>query len=108
MTIRNRALAISAITAAVWLNAAHAQDKRANVPAAEPALDEVTCRTLLRLDGEERGYTLVYLHGYVSGKRGQTRAPSDELAQATDRVIDDCIDHPDAKLLTVFERARRQ
>jgi len=71
-----------------------------------PALDELDCRTLLRLGGEERAYTLLYMHGFVSGKRGQTLLPTQELAEATDRIIDHCIDRPGDMLLPVFERVR--
>jgi hypothetical protein len=71
-----------------------------------PALDELDCRTLLRLAGEERAYTLLYMHGFVSGKRGQTMLPAQELAEATDRIVDQCIDQPGDKLLLVFEKVR--
>jgi hypothetical protein len=71
-----------------------------------PALDELDCRTLLRLAGEERGFTLIYLHGYVSGMKGQTLLSAQVLAEATDRVVDHCIDKPGDKLLSVFERMR--
>jgi hypothetical protein len=74
--------------------------------APSPAIDEIDCRTLLRLGGEERGYTILYLHGYVSGKRGQTRLLVRDLAADTDRVIEQCIDRPGEKLLAVFERVR--
>lgn len=71
-----------------------------------PALDELDCRSLLRLAGEERGFTLLYMHGFVSGKRGQTLLPTQELAEATDRIVDHCIDRPGDKLLPVFEKLR--
>jgi hypothetical protein len=71
-----------------------------------PAIDELDCRTLLRLAGEERGFTLIYLHGYVSGMKGQTSLSAQVLAEATDRVVDHCIDKPGDKLLSVFERMR--
>lgn len=71
-----------------------------------PALDDLDCRTLLRLGGEERAYTLLYLHGFVSGKKGQTLLPAQELAEATDRVVDHCIDRPGDRLLSVFEKVR--
>lgn len=69
-------------------------------------IDELDCRTLLRLGGEERGFTILYLHGYVSGKKGQTFLPAQQLAQETDKVIDECIDRPAAKLLPLFEKVR--
>jgi hypothetical protein len=73
----------------------------------QPALNELDCRTLLRLGGDERAYTLLYLHGFVSGRTNLMLLPTDELAAATDRVIDHCIDAPNDKLLQVFEQARK-
>ena len=46
------------------------------------------------------------MHGFVSGKTGQTMLPAQALAEATDRVVDHCIDRPGDKLLSVFERVR--
>lgn len=69
-------------------------------------IDELDCRTLLRLNGDEREFTILYLHGYVSGKKGQTLLPAQQLAHETDQVIDQCIDQPAAKLLPLFEKVR--
>lgn len=79
-------------------------------PAAEPrqqqAIGELECRTLLRLSGEERDFTLLYLHGFVSGRANQQLLPVKDLAEATDRLIDACIDKPSAKALAVLEQLR--
>ncbi len=32
-------------------------------------IDKVTCRELLLMDGEEQGYTLLFYHGIMSGKK---------------------------------------
>jgi hypothetical protein len=90
-----------------------AAQTKAAVPAAtaapkQPALNDMDCRTLLRLGGEERAFTILYMHGFISGKTNQLLLPADELAAATDRVIDHCIDKPNDKLLPVFEQARKQ
>lgn len=85
-----------------------AQDKTA-APAANQnqiGIDQLDCRALLRLSGEERSYTILYLHGFVSGKKGQTLITAQQLAVATDKVIDHCIDRPGDKLLPVFEKIR--
>lgn len=79
----------------------------ADKPAAKDAgLDQLECRTLLRLGGDERAYTLVYLHGFVSGKLNQLQLDVQTMAEVTDRVVDHCIDHPGDKLLPVFQKQR--
>ena len=52
--------------------------------------------------------TLLYLHGFVSGKNGELKVPTQALAEATDRVIEHCIDRPGDKLLQVFEQMRKK
>ena len=74
----------------------------------EPGLDQLECRTLLKLGGDERDYTLLYLHGFVSGKNGELNVPTQALAEATDRVIEHFIDRPGDKLLQVFEQMRKK
>jgi hypothetical protein len=102
--------------AAVTLNFAAAQpalaQNKAAAPAAAPAqkspgLAELDCRTLLRLGGEERAYTLLYFHGFVSGRMNQTELSTDAMAAATDRIVEHCIDKPADKLLAVFEQVRK-
>lgn len=97
-------IALGAIAASTSL----AQTK-AGAPDARksPALNELDCRTLLKLDGEERAYTLVYFHGFVSGRANQLDLPTDVMATATDRIIDHCIDKPADKVLAVFEQMRK-
>ena len=72
----------------------------------QQALGELECRTLLRLSGEERDFTILYLHGFVSGRINQTLLPVKDLADATDKLIDQCIDKPSAKVLSVLEQVR--
>ena len=103
---RHLMLTLRLAAASLCLPMALAQAQPASGSQKSPALDELDCRTLLRLGGEERAYTLLYMHGFVSGKTGQTTLPTQELAQATDRIVDHCIDRPGDKLLPVFEKAR--
>ena len=104
----------NAITLALLLTlgatapSAFAQSKNAApAPQKSPALNELDCRAFLKLDGEERAYTLVYYHGFISGRLNQMELPVDVMAAATDRVVDHCIDKPGDKVLTVFETARK-
>jgi hypothetical protein len=101
-TLFGVALAALAVTAV-------AQTKAPAAPAAAqkgPPLDQLDCRTLLRLDGDERAYTLLYYHGFISGRQNLLLLPAEQLAEATDRIIDRCIDKPNDKVLTVFEQVR--
>lgn len=89
--------------------AAYGQAKNA-APAAQksPALNELDCRTFLKLDGDERAYTIVYYHGFISGRLNQLELPVDVMATATDRIVDQCIDKPSDKVLAVFEQLRKK
>lgn len=100
-----RLFTLAALMALATLAAPAALAQGAAAPK-QAGIDALDCRTLLRLGGEERGFTLLYLHGYVSGQKGQTLLPAQELAQVTDQVIDQCIDQPAAKLLPLFIKAR--
>jgi hypothetical protein len=106
-TLRTLALTTLLAAAALAAPAVGAQPGQPVPGAARvPALDELDCRALLRLGGDERGDTVGWLHGWVGGRRGLTQFPAREMAEATDRIVDHCIDEPDDKLLTVFERVR--
>jgi hypothetical protein len=101
-------LAVAALLLAVGtLSVQPALAQQKGAPPKSPALDQLDCRTLLKLDGDERGYTLVYYHGFVSGRLNQMELPTEQLATATDRIIEHCIDKPNDKVLAVFEQVRK-
>jgi hypothetical protein len=59
------------------------------------------------MGNDEREFTLVFLHGFISGKNTEMVFDGSALADATDVVLDSCIDSPDESLLAVFEKARK-
>lgn len=69
-------------------------------------IDSVTCRDMLRKGGEERDFTIVFMHGFMSGKKGDLVFDAPALTEATDKVLDACINNPDATVLSVFEDVR--
>jgi hypothetical protein len=73
-----------------------------------PVLDvgTVDCRTLLKMDESEKDFTLVFLHGFMSGKAGNTIFEGPAFGAATDAIVEECIDNPSAKLLDVFGKYR--
>jgi hypothetical protein len=69
-------------------------------------IDKMTCRERLKMGGDERDFTMIFLLGFVSGRQDAPVFDAPALTAATDRVIDGCIDDPDAALLALFEAAR--
>jgi hypothetical protein len=66
-------------------------------------LSAITCKEIMVLSGEDRDLSILFLHGYFVGKSGKTVVDSEELAEATDVFIDQCLDHPGAKALATME-----
>jgi hypothetical protein len=95
-----------ALTSSLPGSPVHAQGTPTAAEPRQQALGELECRTLLRLSGEERDFTLLYLHGFVSGRANQQLLPVKDLAEATDRLLDHCIDRPSDKALVVLEQLR--
>lgn len=81
---------------------AFAQDK------INPILDLKTldCRAFLKLDSDHRNDVLMFYHGYISGQKNETVVNVDKLAQATDKVMDYCIDKPADTLMKSFISSR--
>lgn len=69
-------------------------------------LARLTCRELLKSEGSDRSNLIIFMHGYMSGKKSDLRIDVPELSEVTDRVIDNCIDKPETELLRIFERYR--
>jgi len=65
------------------------------------------CRTLLKMSGTERDFTLVFYHGFMNGMKNDTIFNGPELSEATDQIIDHCIDNPNDGLLKVFQAKRK-
>lgn len=69
-------------------------------------IQEITCRTLLKMDGDEEEFTLIFFHGFMSGRNNQLIVDAPDLTKTTDRILDYCINNPNASLLKAFELYR--
>src|SRR5262249_4156256 len=69
-------------------------------------LSKFDCRTLLPMEGADRDRAMVFLHGYVSAQKRQTVIELGPLAEASEKIVDFCIDHPTSIALTVFTSNR--
>lgn len=69
-------------------------------------LEVVTCRDLLRSEGEDRANTLVFMHGYINGQNANLKIDGPAIADTTNQIVDACIDDADKQLLAVFTEYR--
>ncbi|MXN66930.1 hypothetical protein GR183_18610 [Stappia sp. GBMRC 2046] len=81
--------------------AAYAQDEAIKVE-----VDKITCREMLKMASDEREFTLIFMHGFISGKKGELLFDGPALTEDTDQILDACIGGPDETLLAVFEKVR--
>ncbi|MDJ0634938.1 MAG: HdeA/HdeB family chaperone [Xenococcaceae cyanobacterium MO_188.B29] len=69
-------------------------------------LQTLTCRDLLKSEGDNRANLVIFMHAFINGKNNNTTIDAPALAEATDAIVDTCIDNPDSALLGVFEQNR--
>jgi len=101
MKLALKLAAIGAVALPLSSLTALAQDK-------EPVIEmnTVDCRTMLKMDADEQDFTLIYFHGYISGTKGETLFDGPVLREATNKIMDYCIDNPSATLMEAFEKNR--
>lgn len=46
------------------------------------------------------------MHAFINGRNNNTTLDAPALAEATNTIVDTCIDNPDSALLGVFEQNR--
>ncbi len=69
-------------------------------------LGDLDCRALLTMNGDDERSTVLFLHGYASGKAGATTVSISSLTEATDKIRNHCVDNPADKLLDVFSNIK--
>jgi hypothetical protein len=65
-------------------------------------LAALTCKDLMRLTDRDREATISFLHGYMAGKKNSLDVNIKALEGATEKVVDQCLDHPRDKAAEVF------
>ncbi len=116
MTIRKLTQVLTVMLAVSGLStiAAYAQSKPTQISRSDtkptiPAtinLAQITCRSVLKMPADDRAFTLVFFHGYMSGKYNETMLNGEQLATITDKIADACIDRPETPLMQVFAQFR--
>lgn len=99
---------LSAIAVAAFSTPARSQETETAVESEDVAsLDATTCREILQSSGENRSNSLIFMHGYINGTKGELVIDAPALASVTEQVINTCIDNPDLSVLSVMEEARK-
>jgi hypothetical protein len=101
--ILSMALVLGITNIPVEAQAQPMRDDKSNIE-----LKSISCRRLLKLNDSDKEATLVFFHGYMSGKKSELTVDVPALSEVSDKVIDHCIDNPNDFLLTVFEEYRGQ
>lgn len=82
---------------------AHAQDEDMHPDTAQfdeiRNLGSLSCRDILLTSGNARENLVLVFHAYLLGEAKQLDFNALELAEATDRFLNACIDKPDAQAL---------
>lgn len=69
-------------------------------------LAKVTCRSVLQMSDEDRAYTLIFFHGYMSGRNRENLIDTAQLYTITGRIADACTARPETPLIQVFTQFR--
>ena len=101
MSNSTRYLVTAALTSALFVGASATS---AEEPSTQKDLNAFLCKDVMRLSGNEREYSLAFVHGYRLGKKGTTQYEIEALAAINDKFIDHCLDNPGDKALEAFEK----
>jgi hypothetical protein len=102
------AFVIASALAILPINSAFAEEKKTDeTPGVQYQIDKTTCRELLQMSGDSRDFSMIFMHGFMSGKKNELLFDAPTLTAATDVAVDYCINNPDNTLLSAFEVARK-
>jgi hypothetical protein len=81
-------------------NAVPAQDN------ADRAVEQYTCKDILREGGSNREVAIAFLHGFLLGKSGASKFNIGVLTKQTDDFVDRCLDSPNQKAVDVMMKVK--
>lgn len=99
MRFRLMALGVCLATPIYLCTAVSAQDAPKKTD-----LNELLCKDIMRMSGEDRSIALAALHGFALGKKGQTEFVVSDLTRISDEYTEYCLDHPQEKALEAFAK----
>jgi hypothetical protein len=95
-----------AMTAAVFAALAGGHSTaQIGVPPQVIQIDTFTCAELLAQEGDERDRLLIYINGYLDGRRQQRTWNAEVVGKRIDRALVSCKANPSAGVLDTFAKA---
>ncbi len=95
------ASAVALVTVIFAAGTAWAQSK------SDRAVDQYTCKEIMRESGSSREVSIAFIHGYLLGKTGATKFNIDDLLKQTDAFVDRCLDSPTEKAIDAMMKVKK-
>lgn len=92
------AIALSCALSASLTSATAAQQER--------AVEQYSCKEVMKESGANRNAAIAFLHGFILGKSGGSKFDLGELNKQTDAFIDGCLDDPKGRALDVMMKVK--
>ena len=73
---------------------------------ADRAIEQYSCKDILRESGSNREVAIAFLHGFLLGKSGSTKFNIGALTKQTDEFIERCLDNPAEKAVDVMTKVK--
>ena len=97
---RNGVIGAAALLVILGSSPTSAQDAR------DRAVEQFTCKDVMRENGTNRDVAIAFLHGFLLGKSGSLKFNVDVLRTQTDDFIERCLAHPDEKAIDVMSKIK--
>jgi HdeA/HdeB family protein len=94
------ALTAAAIILAAKSAAAWAEDANGR------AIEQYSCKDVMREHGSNRDVTIAFLHGYLLGKSGRSTFNIEDLHKQTSAFIEYCLDNPGERAVDAMAKIR--
>jgi HdeA/HdeB family protein len=70
------------------------------------AIEQYTCKEVMREKGADRDVAIAFLHGFLLGKSGSSSIYLDILHKQTNDFIERCLDNPGEKALDAMNKVK--
>ena len=88
------------LTGALTVKGVSAQDSK------ERAIEQYTCKDVMREAGSNRDVAVAFLHGFLLGKSGGSKFAVETLQKQSDAFMDRCLDNPNEKAVDAMMKVK--